>query len=138
VKRLAFPKKRRLVSNVQFKAVLDHGRRAGNSVLTLYAAENDCGYPRLGISVGKSSGQAVVRNRLKRLLREAFRQNQDHVPQSFDYVLMISPSLSRRLKRPEETVVLKSVTLDRIQQAFLSLLKVLFDMGIEGGGRSDP
>jgi ribonuclease P protein component len=137
VKRLAFPKKRRLVSNVQFKAVLDHGRRAGNSVLTLYAAENDCGYPRLGISVGKSSGHAVARNRLKRLLREAFRRNQDCVPQSFDYVLMISPSFSRRLKQPQKTAALKSLTLDRIQKAFLSLLNVLLDVSAQDVDRSD-
>src|SRR5512137_1765398 len=125
MKRLSFPKKRRLANNRQFKAVLDHGRRVGDRLLTLYLAPNDCGYPRLGISVGKSSGQAVVRNRLKRLLREAFRQNQDRLPRSFDYVLMISPSLSRRLRRPEETAVLKSLSLDRIQNAFLSLLDVL-------------
>jgi len=136
MKRLAFPKKRRLVSNVQFKAVLDHGRRAGNSVLTLYAAGNDCGYPRLGISVGKSSGHAVARNRLKRLLREAFRRNQDRIPQSFDYVLMISPSFSRRLRQPQETQALKSLTLDRIQEAFLSLLNVLFGVSTRDDDRS--
>jgi ribonuclease P protein component len=127
MKRLAFPKKRKLASNRQFKAVLDHGRRAGNSLLTLYVAENGCGHPRLGVSVGKASGKAVVRNRLKRLLREAFRQSQDRIPPSFDYVLMIAPSLSRRLRRPDDEAVLKSLTMDRIQKAFLSLVKTLFD-----------
>jgi RNase P protein component len=58
-------------------------------------AENDCGYPRLGISVGKSCGGAVVRNRLKRLLREAFRQSREQIPAGFDYVLMISPKWSK-------------------------------------------
>ncbi len=94
----SFPKKKRLVSNRQFKAVLARGRRLslgllpeGNGLLTLYMAENDCGYPRLGISVKKSCGNAVLRNRLKRLLREAFRQSQDRIPAGFDYLLMISP-----------------------------------------------
>ncbi len=87
----SFPKKKRLVSNRQFKAVLSRGRRLSNGLLTLYMAENNCGYPRLGVSVSKSCGNAVVRNRLKRLLREAFRQSQDRIPAGFDYLLMISP-----------------------------------------------
>jgi len=138
MKRLALPKKRRLVSNRQFKAILDHGRRAGNSLLTLYAAENDRDYPRLGISVGKSSGIAVVRNRLKRLLREAFRQNQDRIPQSFDYLLMISPSLSRRLRRQDDEGTLKSLSLSQFQRAFLSLVTTLFDAPAERQERTDP
>ncbi len=123
---LAFPKNRRLVSNRQFKAVLDTGRRAGDGVLTLYVAPNPCGYPRLGVSVGKSCGSAVVRNRLKRLLREAFRRNQDRLPQSFDYLLMISPSLSRKLRQSaERKKVLAALTLARAEASFLALVKTV-------------
>jgi len=121
---LSFPKKKRLASNRQFKAVLDHGRRVGNRLLTLYVAPNPCGYPRLGVSVGKSAGNAVVRNRLKRLLREVFRQNQDRLPPGFDYVLMISPALARRLKPPREgRKILASLDFRTVQESFLALVE---------------
>lgn len=121
---MVFPKKKRLTSNPQFKAVLDRGRRAGDSLLTLYTAANDCGYPRLGVSVGKTSGKSVVRNRLKRLLREAFRRNQDRIPQGFDYVLMISPALSRKLKRPDGGAeTLRALGLRPMEQSVLALVE---------------
>ncbi len=123
---LSFPKKKRLASNRQFKAVLDHGRRVGDHLLTLYMAPNPCGYPRLGVSVGKSSGNAVVRNRLKRLLREAFRQSQHQIPQDFDYVLMISPRLARSLKQaPTGKRALAALTFRQVQESFLSLIENL-------------
>lgn len=120
---MAFPKTRRLTSNQQFKSVLDRGRRAGDSLLTVYAVPNECGHPRLGISVGKSSGNAVVRNRLKRLLREAFRRSQDSIPPGFDYVALISPALSRKLKqRPDGARTLRALGMERVRQSLLSLV----------------
>jgi ribonuclease P protein component len=99
MKRLSFSKNKRLISNSQFKAVLARGRRLSNGVLMLYMARNDCEYSRLGVSVGKSCGKAVVRNRLKRLMREAFRQNQQRIPAGFDYLLMISPRWPKKMVR---------------------------------------
>jgi ribonuclease P protein component len=118
MKRFSFPKKKRLISNSQFKAVLDNGRRRINGVLMLYMAKNDLEYSRLGVSVGKSQGNAVVRNRLKRLLREAFRQNQHNIPAGFDYVLMISPRWPKKSnveKRP------KLPTFEQVEASFLAL-----------------
>ena len=66
LKRLSFSKSKRLVDNKQFKDVLARGVKVGKGMLMLYVAENGCGYPRLGVSVGKSYGRAVVRNLLKR------------------------------------------------------------------------
>ncbi|MEJ2705072.1 MAG: ribonuclease P protein component [Sedimentisphaerales bacterium] len=111
MKRFSFPKKKRLASNRQFKAVLAHRRRFSNGLLILYVAENDCGYPRLGVSVGKSAGNAVTRNRFKRLLREAFRQCQEQIPPGYDYVLMLD---SRRISNAPPTF-------EQIKSSFLAL-----------------
>jgi len=119
MKRFSFPKKKRLVSNEQFKAVLARSKRSSNGLLILYMAENDCGYSRLGVSIGKSSGNAVVRNRLKRLLREAFRQNQHQIPAGFDYVLMISPRWSRKSNVEKN---LKLPIFEQIEASLLALI----------------
>jgi ribonuclease P protein component len=118
MKELSFPKKKRLVSNTQFKAVLDNGRRRSNGVLTLYMAKNDCEYSRLGVSIGKSRGNAVIRNRLKRLIREAFRQNQQQIPAGVDYVLMISP---RWPKKTNVEKTPKMPTFEQVRTSFLAL-----------------
>jgi ribonuclease P protein component len=122
----SFPKEKRLVSNRQFKAVLARGLRLSNGLLTLCMAENDCGYPRLGVSVSKSCGNAVVRNRLKRLLREAFRQSQDRIPVGFDYLLMISPQW---IKKSDEAQSKKDMarqpTFEQVKTSFLALVEEL-------------
>jgi ribonuclease P protein component len=106
LKQFSFPKTKRLVSGRQFEAVLARRLFASTGILLLYMAENKCGYPRLGISVGKGCGGAVIRNRLKRVLREAFRQSQGQIPPSFDYVLMV---LSRRLNLQAKEATKKGV-----------------------------
>jgi ribonuclease P protein component len=123
LKRFSFPKKKRLIDNQQFNAVLAHSLRLSNGLLTLYMAENDCGYPRLGVSVGKSCGGAIVRNRLKRLLREAFRQSQDRIPAGFDYLLMISPQGLRPcgLLRKPAAGARTQPTFEQVKASFLTL-----------------
>jgi len=117
----SFPKSKRLVRGRQFKDVLDRGLRISDRVLTLYMAQNDCGYPRLGVSVGKFWGNAVMRNRLKRLLREAFRQSQDQIPAGFDYVLMISRRWGKSDKSgPKEAV--KQLTFEQVRASLLALV----------------
>ncbi len=121
MKLFTFPKNRRLVRNSQFKDVLGRGLRVSDGVLTLYMARNDCGYSRLGVSVGKFWGNAVVRNRSKRLLREAFRQSQDQIPAGFDYLLMISRSWGKSDKSgPKEAV--KQLTFEQVRASLLALV----------------
>ncbi|MHC4647160.1 MAG: ribonuclease P protein component [Planctomycetota bacterium] len=122
MKQLTFPKTKRLVTNKQFKAVLARNLRASNGLLTLFAAENDFGCARLGVSIGKSCGSSVVRNRLKRLIREAFRQNLRRIPPAFDYVVMMSPQAAKKTKKaPVKTSTSAHLTFDNIQTSLLNL-----------------
>jgi ribonuclease P protein component len=57
--------------------------------LVVFSCANGLGFPRLGVSVGKAKhGNAVRRNRIKRVFREAFRQSRQLLPQDRDYVLV--------------------------------------------------
>ncbi|MHC4396805.1 MAG: ribonuclease P protein component [Planctomycetota bacterium] len=122
MKRFSFPKSKRLVTGRQFKAVLARKRRVSDELLTLYVAENNCDCRRLGISVGKSCGSAVMRNRLKRLLREAFRQSQERIPSGFDYLVMISPEWLKKLDKSTETKKLvKRLMFEQVKASLLAL-----------------
>ena len=61
-----------------------------------FALPNEIGYPRLGITVTRKVGNAVVRNRIKRAVRELFRRNRDLLTRPVDLVVHARPSIVRR------------------------------------------
>lgn len=86
--------RRRLSRSAEFERVYRQGRSVGNRFLVLYAfprSDGDADGPRLGLSVSRKVGGAVDRNRVKRLLREAFAVEADHVPGDHDVVLVARP-----------------------------------------------
>ena len=88
VPRLSFPQTRRLKTPAEFDRCYARKRSASDGVLIVYACENGLDHPRLGCSVSKKIGNAVVRNRYKRLFREAFRLMQFDLPIGVDLVVI--------------------------------------------------
>ena len=84
---LAFPKSRRLLGQAEFKRVYDRGVHCNDRTLVLNICTNDLGHNRLGLSIPKQVGNAVLRNRWKRRIREAFRCSQKHHRGGFDIVV---------------------------------------------------
>ena len=88
---LSFPKSLRLRTPAEFKAVYDAKRSVSDSRLVVYAKPNGLTHSRIGLSVSKKVGIAVLRVRIRRLLREAFRLHQHEFPVGFDFVLVARP-----------------------------------------------
>ncbi len=86
-RRLRFGADLRLRSKLQFDAIYASGRRLDDRLFGLRVKSNGIGHPRLGLAVAiKTAGNAVARNRLRRLIKESFRLAQFELP-SVDIVV---------------------------------------------------
>lgn len=81
----------RLSERREYTRCYHHGRRLRSGFFTVYAYQRGNGVPRLGLAVGKPVGKAVVRNRIKRRLRELFRRRKALVPGGYDLFVRALP-----------------------------------------------
>jgi len=96
-RRETLPRSVRLRSRKAFGRVFGQRLRASDRRLTLYVAPSEQAITRLGIAVSHRLGTAVRRNRIKRLVREAFRRLRHQLPAGTDWVVVPKPG-------PEPTV----------------------------------
>jgi ribonuclease P protein component len=97
----------RLKNPKDFRRAFDRRRSSADDNLVIYGVENGCEHSRLGISLSRKKVRAAhARNRLRRLVREAFRLNKSNLPTGVDLIV-----LPRR----------ENVTFDAVQQSLIAL-----------------
>jgi len=107
-----FPKKEHILKTKDFKAAYKTGRYSKRGGLVFYSAPNSLDHNRLGFSISSSVvALASLRNRIKRLMREAYRHNRVALKPGHDIVLVVR-------KEPG-----KNISYEWAEKTFLSLAK---------------
>ena len=78
----------RLKKNWEFKRVYRNGRTVVSRNIVLYYCPNDHEYNRIGFSISKKVGKSVVRNRIRRVYKEAFKAVDKYLVKGYDFILI--------------------------------------------------
>ena len=108
-----FPKSLRLRTRGDFRRVYERKCWIGDGTMRLAGARSDLPHPRLGLSVGRVVGNAVRRNRWKRLIREAFRTSRERMPRGLDLIVVPRNDVEPELRRITESLVNLSWRLEK-------------------------
>ena len=98
----------RLTRSTDFKRVRRDGKSIAHPLLVLIAIENQLSITRIGVAAGKSVGNAVKRNRAKRLIRAAARELYPQTKSGYDIVLIARSSIIQ-VKMPKVRTALQQL-----------------------------
>jgi ribonuclease P protein component len=118
-----FPPALRIRRGKDFDLAFREGSRAGDDLLLVVVRPNGGPHPRLGLAVSRGVGGAVVRNRVKRLLRESFRTGRERLPAAHDLVVV-----------PREGTDPARWTLEAVQASLLALAVRAAERPARGAG----
>lgn len=108
MKRFTFKKTNRLQYQCEFDAVFKRPYKIKSEFLTLLRKPNVIGIPRIGVIVPKRYiKRAVDRNRLKRLIREAFRLNKEGF-EAVDLIIMVNQPIEKNMRFERIINIVKS------------------------------
>jgi ribonuclease P protein component len=93
-----FPPQYRIQRGSDFRRAYQRRCSAADQQIVVFGHPNGLSHPRLGLSVSRRVGGAVVRNRWKRLLREAFRLTRSQLPQGIDLIVVPRPGVEPGLE----------------------------------------
>jgi ribonuclease P protein component len=108
--RFSFEKEDRILKRSEFHELTGSGRKLENDCLIAFIKPGRFNRPRLGITVTRKVGKAARRNRFKRLVREYFRLNKQHLNQNWDI-----------------NIIAKKKAVDLSSEKVLSFLQDLFE-----------
>jgi ribonuclease P protein component len=98
--RFGFPRSARLVRRSEYDAVYRGGQRRSSPQFVVFFRANATLGSRFGLSVKKALGNAVVRNRIRRRIREILRRNNSEIPSGWDIVIHPRSSVARAAFAP--------------------------------------
>lgn len=87
----AFPKRERLTRRREYVAVFEHGRKRVGPEFICFSVPRDGQGRKFGFAVSRKVGKAVVRNRVKRYLREIYRAHRAYLSEDIHLVLVARP-----------------------------------------------
>lgn len=97
--------------NTEFQKVIKSGKWFGSECLVIYVLPNDKEENRIGVAVGKKAGKSVARNRIKRLIRETYRLNEEQIEKGLDIVIVWKSSTN-----------IDNINFDVVQKSLLKCL----------------
>lgn len=91
-----FTRNQRITRWLEFKQIYHQGKKVQSAVLNIYLFQSDSNNPpKLGIRTQKKIGSAVIRNRVKRNLREIFRLHQYQIKKGSKIILVAKPGIEK-------------------------------------------
>jgi ribonuclease P protein component len=93
---VGIPSNIRIKKNTDYQTVFKKGKQISGRGVILYYSKNSAQDTRVGIIVSKKVGNAVVRNRIKRIIREIFRLNWPDIKSGYDIIIITRKSIREK------------------------------------------